>query len=85
VNNTSKVSEVQDRGGLALMGICTRVMILLFYLSSIVSMFSDPLSVPVDFRVIYIIIMYALILLGFALFVLSFLGDILRYLRDKRS
>ncbi len=47
-------------------------------------MFSDPSSVPADFRLSFIIIGYALLLLGFAVFFLSFIGDFLKYRRDKK-
>jgi hypothetical protein len=73
-----------ERGGLGLMGICTRIMILLFYLSSIVSLFSDPTIVPLDSRVTFIITGYALILLGIALFLLTFIGDFIKYRKDRK-
>jgi hypothetical protein len=79
------VSEIQDRGGLALMGICTRVMILLFYLSSIISTFSDPLNVPADFRLSYTFIGIGLLLLGFAIFFLSFIQDFIKYRKDRKG
>ncbi|MFW9820091.1 MAG: hypothetical protein ACFFE5_10830 [Candidatus Thorarchaeota archaeon] len=74
-----------ERGGLGVMGICTRIMILFFYLSSIVSMFSDPTSVPVDFRLTFTITGYALILLGLGLFFLTFIGDFIKYRKDRKS
>ncbi|MFX0006817.1 MAG: hypothetical protein ACFFA7_03240 [Promethearchaeota archaeon] len=73
-----------ERGGLGVMGICTRIMFLLFYLSCIISLFSDPLSIPVDSRLTYIITGYALLLLGFAIFFLSFIEDFIKYRKDRK-
>lgn len=73
-----------ERGSLGVMGICIRIKFMLIYLLCIVSLFSDPLSVPVDSRLTYIITGYALLLLGFAIFFLSFSEDFIKYRKDRK-
>ncbi|MFW9972568.1 MAG: hypothetical protein ACFFDF_20445 [Candidatus Odinarchaeota archaeon] len=74
-----------EHGGLGVLGYITRVIMLIFYLSSIVSIFGNPSVIPADIRLGFILTGWGFILLGFIVFFLTFIGDFLRYAKDKRG
>ena len=77
--------DIQERGGLKLMGYVSNVVLLLFYIATIIALFIDPWNpVPDNLRPIYSIIGVILIVLGFVLLFLTFIKDIIRSMKFKK-
>ncbi|MFX0037791.1 MAG: hypothetical protein ACFFCY_00230 [Promethearchaeota archaeon] len=77
--------DIQERGGLKLMGYISNVVLLLFYIATIIALFLDPWNpIPDNLRAIYGIVGFLLIILGFVLLILSFIRDIIRSIKFKK-
>jgi uncharacterized membrane protein len=79
------VIDIQERGGLKIMGYASNMVLLMFYIATIIALFLDPWNpVPNNLKPLYSIIGVLLIILGIFLLMLSFIRDIIRSLKFKK-
>ena len=79
-----QVRDILELRALKALGYLNRIIFLMFYISTVINFYGEPSTGNGGESLYYTLNGLGLIILGFTIFTLSFIGDLYRYFQDRQ-